>query len=157
MTVPPSGFQPRSWICAWLLLLPAVWGLSLFRGVQEVGFIARSPSVCEGLEAYARLTEVLPPDTRAFFLSDVPEPVASKRFFCAQYELAPRVLKRWWSTQVFGRKLDGAVILVHFDDFLERKKYYDSMVAEVRRQGIGPIRVSEPVAGVLVIEVGERP
>lgn len=156
MTVPPSGFQPRSWIYAWLLLLAAVWGFGVHDSLEEVHWMGKAPAVCNGLEGYVHVAGAIPEDALVTFLTDVPEPVSSRRYFCAQYELAPRVFRRWWLPTVAGRKLTGTVVMAHFDDRAAREAYYRALVAEVQRQGIGTLKVSEPVAGVLLMQVEER-
>lgn len=156
MTALPSGFQPRSWIHAWLFLLVAVWGFGIHDSLEEVQWMQKSPPVCAGLEGYVQLAGAIPEDAAVTFLTDVPEPASSQRYFCAQYELAPRVFKRWWLPTVEGRKLTGMVVMAHFDDLVAREAYYRAMVDEVQRQGIGTLKASEPVAGVLLMQVEER-
>lgn len=156
MTVPPSGFQPRSWIYVWLLLLAVVWAFGVRDSLEETQWMRESPAVCEGLEAYVRVAAAIPEDAAVAFLTDVPEPTSSQRYFCAQYELAPRVFKRWWLPTVEGRTLTDTVVMAHFDDLVAREAYYRAMVAEVQRQGIGTLKASEPVAGVLLMQVEER-
>lgn len=156
MTIPPSGLRPRSWIYGWLLLLGPVWGFGLFQALQEVRWIGTAPSVCENLGAYAAVAEHIPEDATLSFLTDAPEPDAARRYFCAQYELAPRVVRRWWYTSVFGRKLTGTVIMAHFGDLNARLVYYQDVVAEARRQGLGTPQPREPVPGILLIQVEEK-
>ncbi len=155
MTAPTSGFPPRSWIYAWLLLLLMVWAFGIRDSLEELRWMRSSPAVCEGLEAYARVAGAIPEDAAVAFLTDVPEPNSSRRYFCAQYELAPRVFKRWWLPTVEGRTLTGTVVMAHFDDLVAREAYYQAMVAEAQRQGIGTLKPSEPVAGVLLMQVEE--
>lgn len=156
MISPPSGFQPRSWIYAWLLLLATVWAFGIRDSLKETSWMRAAPAVCKGLEGYVQVAGAIPEDALVTFLTDVPEPVSSQRYFCAQYELAPRVFRRWWLPTVEGRNLTGTVVMAHFDDLVAREAYYRAMVAEVQRQGIGTLKVSEPVAGVLLMQVEER-
>ena len=156
MTLPPSGFQPRSWIYAWLLLLVAVWGFGLSQALHENRWIQTAPSVCKGLGAYAEAADFIPRGAMVSFLTDAQEPTAARRYFCAQYELSPRIVRRWWYTPVFGRKLTGTVIMVHFDDLNARLRYYQEVVAEARRQGLKPLAPREPVPGVLLLQVKEK-
>lgn len=153
MTLPPSGFQPRSWIYLWLLLLAPVWGFGLLQAFQETRWMRTAPSVCQGLGFYAEAAKHIPEDATVSFVSDAQEPQSSQRYFCAQYELAPRVVKRWWYTPALGRKLTGTVIMVHFDDLNARLRYYEDLVAESRRQGLKPAMPSEPVPGALLVRV----
>lgn len=156
MTIPPSGLQPRSWIYVWLLLLAPVWGFGLFQALHEVRWIGNAPPVCKGLGAYAAVAEHIPEDATLSFLTDAKEPTAARRYFCAQYELSPRIVRRWWYTPVFGRKLTGTLMMVHFDDLIARQTYFRDVVAEARRQGLKPPKPREPVPGILLLQVEEK-
>lgn len=145
----PSSLLPgsgaRRWIHAWLLLIAPAWGIGLIADVEMFRWAPTTPDMCQGLPDYgaaAAALSTLPPDAPVGFLSEVPEPGNSERFFCAQYGLAPRPLV-WWRPMFVNlpsRQLAGTNVLLNFDDPAARDALLREFDAEAKRQGAAVAR-----------------
>jgi hypothetical protein len=135
------GSGARRWIYAWLLLIAPAWALGLVADVELFRWAKTTPDMCEGLPDYGAAAVALPPGPVGFF-SEVPDPGNSERFFCAQYNLAPRVLVRWrpMFVNLSQRQLAGTTLLLNFDDRTARDAFLRDLDAEARRQGAAVAR-----------------
>ena len=132
------GSSARRWIYAWLLLIAPAWALGLVADVEMLRWAETSPDMCQGLPDYGALEGVLPPEGPISFFSEVPDPANSERFFCAQYDLAPRVLARWRPEvlNLSSRQLAGTTLLLSFADRAAMPAFLRDLNAEAKRQGV---------------------
>lgn len=139
MPPPPrfrSGTGPRRWIHAWLLLIAPAWALGVFADVEMLRWVKAMPEMCQGLPDYGAASGALP-EGPVGFLSGVPDPDNSRRFFCAQYDLAPHVLV-WWRpifVNLDRRQLAGTNLLLDYPDRAALAAFLRDLDAEAKRQG----------------------
>jgi hypothetical protein len=136
------GTGARRWIYVWLLLIAPVWALGLVADVEMLRWAKTTPDMCQGLPDYGAAARALPPDVPVAFFSEVPDPGNAERFFCAQYDLAPRVLVRWrpMFVNLSQRQLAGTTLLLNFDDGAARDTFLRDLDAEASRQGAAVAR-----------------
>lgn len=146
-----SGLQPRPWIYAWLLLLVPVWAWGILSELRMLRWVrADQAAMCRALPDYAAVSGLLPPQGPVLFLTEVPDPGNWERFFCAQHDLAPRVLVRSApvAAALGSGPLAGRVLLLHFADPAARDAFLRDLAAEAGRQGAA---VRRRDAGELVV------
>lgn len=137
----PSSLRPgagtRRWIYAWLILIAPAWALGLLADVEMFRWVKSMPDMCQGLPDYGDAMPILPPDGLVGFYSEAPDPGNAERFFCAQYDLAPRVLVRWRPefVNLSRRQLAGTNLLLNFTDRKARDAFLSELDAEAKRQG----------------------
>jgi hypothetical protein len=137
-----TGAGARRWIYVWLLLIAPAWALGLFADVEMFRWAKTTPDMCQGLPDYGAAARALPPAVPVGFLSEVPDPGNAERFFCAQYDLAPRVLV-WWRPMFVNlskRHLAGTTLLLNFSDQAARDTFLRDLDAEASRQGAAVAR-----------------
>ena len=131
-----SGAGARRWIYAWLLLIAPAWALGIVADVEMLRWARTMPEMCLGLPDYEAAAGVLP-DGPVGFLSEAPDPDNSRRFFCAQYDLAPHVLV-WWRpvfVNLERRQLAGTNLLLDYTDRTALAAFLRDLDAEAKRQG----------------------
>ncbi|MES1242755.1 MAG: hypothetical protein ABUT39_14155 [Acidobacteriota bacterium] len=133
----PGPFA-RRWIYAWLLLIAPAWALGLVADVEMFRWAESTPDMCQGLPDYGAVARDLPLRGTIGFFSEVPDPTNSERFFCAQYDLAPRVLARWRPEvlNLSQRQLAGTTLLLSFADRSAMPAFLRDLDAEAKRQGV---------------------
>lgn len=134
---PRPGAGVRRWIHAWLLLIAPAWALGLVANVEMFRWIKSMPDMCQRLPDYGDAAGILPPEGPVGFFTEAPEPGNAERFFCAQYDLAPRILVRWRPefVNLSRRKLAGTTLLLNFTDRKARDAFLRDLDAEAQRQG----------------------
>jgi hypothetical protein len=131
------GARVRRWIYAWLLLIAPAWALGLVADVEMLRWAKTTPDMCQGLPDFGATLPMLPHDGPIAFYADVAEAGNAERFFCAQYDLAPRVLV-WWRPEFVDlskRQLAGTTLVLNFSDHAARATFLRDLDAEARRQG----------------------
>lgn len=138
MPFPPRhGDGVRRWIYVWLLLIAPAWAVGLIADMEMFRWARSTPEMCLGLPDYGAAASALPPEGRIGFLSEIPDPGNAERFFCAQYDLAPRVLV-WWRPMFINldkRQLAGTTLLLNFQDRKALAGFLRDLDAEAKRQG----------------------
>jgi len=113
--------------------------------------------MCQGLPDFGAAASALPPEGPVGFLSEVPDPGNAERFFCAQYDLAPRVLV-WWRpyfVNLSKRQLAGTTLLLNYQDRKARDAFLRDLDAEAKRQGASvERRVLSPKLSVVTVRSG---
>ncbi len=157
LRLPP--LQPRPWIYVWLAVLVPVWAFGIWMSIQMIVWTRSSAGLmCGGLEAYAALSH-LPPvrpgelsEPRIRFVTDVPDPSASERFFCAQYEAAPHALARIWPPGLETRNLSGSRVILHMDDPAVLQEALGKVVIAAERQKSG-MRTDRLAPGLVLVTI----
>ncbi|HEX3130122.1 MAG TPA: hypothetical protein VH394_22495 [Thermoanaerobaculia bacterium] len=131
-----TGSGTRRWIYAWLLLIAVAWAMGLAGDVEMLRWAETTPDMCQGLPDYAAAASALPTEGPVGFLSEVPDPGNSERFFCAQFDLAPRLLMLWrpMFVNLSQRQLAGTTVMLNFDDLIKRNEFLRDLDAEAERQ-----------------------
>jgi hypothetical protein len=139
---PRPGTGVRRWIYVWLILIAPAWALGLFADVELFRWVKSMPDMCQGLPDYADAARILPPDGPVGFFTETPDPGNAERFFCAQYDLAPRVLVRWRPefVNLSRRQLAGTTLLLNFTDRTARDAFLRELDAEAQRQNAAVAR-----------------
>jgi len=156
MSPTQTGAGASRWIHAWLLLIASVWALGLRDAVVMLRWAGTTPEMCEGFPDYAGVGGLLPAKTPVGFLSEQPEPARSERFYCAQLDLAPRVLFRWRGQvpRPAPQQLQGSTLLLDFADHDALEAFLRELAAEVERQGAAVER-RNAAGGLTVVTVAE--
>lgn len=155
---PRPGAGVRRWIYIWLLLIAPAWAVGLVADMEMFHWAKSMPEMCQGLPDYSAAASALPPEGAVGFLSEIPDPGNAERFFCAQYDLAPRVLV-WWRPYFVNldkRQLAGTTLLLNFQERKARDEFLRDLDAEAKRQGASVARrdVSRKLTVVSVRNIG---
>ncbi len=151
--------QPRPWIYLWLALLVPAWAIGFWLSARMIHWTRTSVGLmCGGLDAYtafSRLPAPVPGEPKIGFVTDVPDPASAERFFCAQYEAAPRVLVRLRAEGLETLGLAGRRLIVHIDDPAAPQGVMGGLAAAAGREGV-PLRTESVAPGIVLVQAGGK-
>jgi hypothetical protein len=117
----PAGASMRArtvptqiWVVAWLVGSCVVWLSNAYLSVETVRWARGFPDTCAGLSAFEQLGTYLEFEDRIVFVAPDNDPESGYSFFCAQYNLAPKIVRLGSRATLEAYATPGTAFLVYF-------------------------------------------